>query len=179
MSLAALAAVSRNGSPMFLRDYVKPSELLFNFTGMLDDDDYFDDDDIFGDVIGPRGAERSSNLMKEWPCRLLYQFILHSACHRLYEILAENKWKAPGAVGMDACWVGYLCSAYNFRAYGKSISKGDVISGRMCLSRKKKSENNFASERLHIWSGIIIISSERSDARVLPFLFPCIIHASI
>ncbi|KAL3772201.1 hypothetical protein ACHAW5_009348 [Stephanodiscus triporus] len=56
--------------------------------------------------------------MEEWPCRLSFQFILHSACHRLYEVLAENKWKAPGAVGMDACWVGYLCSSDNFRAYG-------------------------------------------------------------
>jgi hypothetical protein len=121
MSLAALAAISRYGTPMYLRDYIRPSDLLFNFANLHDDDDYYDDDDIFGDVIGPKGEKRSSNAVKEWPCRLTYQFILHSVCHKLYEILAENKWKSPGAVGMDACWVGYLCSSDNFRAYGKSF----------------------------------------------------------
>ena len=120
MSIAALAAVSRDGTPLYLRDYVKSidSDLVYNFGGLLDDDDYYDDDDIFGDVISPSGAERSARLMDEWPCRLKFQFILHSACHRLYEVLAENQWKAPSAVGMDACWVGHLCSSDNFRAYG-------------------------------------------------------------
>jgi hypothetical protein len=142
MLLAALAAVSRDGTPMYLRDYVKPSDLLFNFADLHDDDDYYDDDDIFRDVIGPRGEKRSSNLMKEWPCQLTYQFILHSACHKLYEILAENKWKSPGAVGMDACWVGYLCSSDNFRAYGKSFIRGTMIPGHTCLSGKRKFEIN-------------------------------------
>jgi hypothetical protein len=120
MSIAAIAAVSRDGTPLYLRDYVKESDLVYNyFGGLLDGDDYFNDDDIFGDVISPSGAERSARLMEEWPCRLKFQFILHSVCHRLYEVLAENQWKAPSALGMDACWVGYLCSSDNFRAYGK------------------------------------------------------------
>ena len=120
MSIAALAAVSRDGTPLYLRDFLKSieSDLVYNFGGLLDDDHYYDDDGFFGDVISPSGAERSARLMDEWPCRLKFQFILHSACHRLYEVLAENQWKAPSAVGMDACWVGHLCSSDNFRAYG-------------------------------------------------------------
>lgn len=113
MSLTALAVVNRHGTPLYLRDYAKDSNLLFNLYGQLDDDDA----DIFGDEI-ITVEETSTKQKEEWPCQLKYQFILHSACQRLEDVLRGNQWKAPGASGMDACWVGLLCLSDNLRAYG-------------------------------------------------------------
>mmetsp|Transcript_15266 Transcript_15266/g.27751 ORF Transcript_15266/g.27751 Transcript_15266/m.27751 type:complete len:190 (-) Transcript_15266:319-888(-) len=113
MSLTAFAVVSQQGTPLYLRDYATNSNLLFNLYG--DDDD----SDMFGDGIIT--VEETTMKQKEtWPCQLQYQFILHSACQRLEDVLRgnSNQWKAPGASGMDACWVGLLCLSDNLRAYG-------------------------------------------------------------
>lgn len=120
MSLTALAVVSRQGTPLYLHDYVTTSEsnLLFNF------DDGNDDFDGEEQVVGL--TTTSSEQRQEWPCRLEYQFILHSACERLNEILEKNNWKVPPGGGggsvVEACWVGFLCSSDNLRAYGESVS---------------------------------------------------------
>jgi len=132
MSLAALAVISRHGTPLYLHDYASnndPHHLL-----KFDDDDkdiddimlFGDDDDDDNDNEHGAGITTKSTSAKqrqEWPCRLKYQFILHSACERLQEILEENMGKAPpsgGTMGiMDACWVGFVCSSGNLRAYGE------------------------------------------------------------
>lgn len=111
MSLAALAVVSRQGAPLYLRDYSKNSNLIFSLDGQVGDGDA----DLFGDDIIPEMTREQND---EWPCQLKYQFILHSACQQFDDILRGNRWKAPGATGMDACWVGFLCSSDNLRAYG-------------------------------------------------------------
>jgi len=126
MSLAALAVVNRQATPLYMRDYTASNNndacssyddnnnnlLFFNLHGQLRDDD----GDIFGDdeLI----EETTTEQRKEWPCQLKYQFVLHSACERLEEVLMGNRWKAPGASGMDANWVGLLCLSDNLRAYG-------------------------------------------------------------
>ncbi len=109
MSLTALSIVSRDSTPLYLRDYANnETNLVFN---NLSDSDLFDQD---------IPASEETTTKAEWPCQLKYQFILHSACQRLEDILKENKWRLPGAPsGMDACWVGFLCSSDNFRAYGE------------------------------------------------------------
>mmetsp|Transcript_10930 Transcript_10930/g.16644 ORF Transcript_10930/g.16644 Transcript_10930/m.16644 type:complete len:188 (+) Transcript_10930:97-660(+) len=111
MSLTALAVTNRQNTPLYLRDYATESNLLFDLT--TNHDDLFDDD------LTPL-EEITSKQKEEWPCLLKYQFILHSACDRLEQILRDNNWKSSGAVtsGMDACWVGLLCSSDNLRAYG-------------------------------------------------------------
>lgn len=114
MSLAALAVVSRQGEPLYLRDYSKDSNPIFSLSISQFGDG---DSDIFGDDIMPV-KEMTPEQLKEWPCQLKYQFALHSACQRLDDVLRENQWKTPGATGMDACWVGLLCSSDNLRAYG-------------------------------------------------------------
>lgn len=114
MSIVALAVISRQGNPLYLRDYADDSNLLFDLSGQSGDDD----DDIFGDDIIPI-KETSSKQKEEWPCRLKYQFVLHSASQKLEDVLRGDQWKAPGASGMESCWVGFLCSSDNFRAYGE------------------------------------------------------------
>jgi len=116
MSLAALAVVNRQNTPLYLRDYANESHQIFNLDGQLDDiNDGGPSVDIFGDNI----EEMSSKQLDNWPCNIKYQFLLHSATQRLEEVLRESKWKAQGASGMDNCWVGFLCSSDNMRAYGK------------------------------------------------------------
>mmetsp|Transcript_19989 Transcript_19989/g.43329 ORF Transcript_19989/g.43329 Transcript_19989/m.43329 type:complete len:187 (-) Transcript_19989:617-1177(-) len=114
MSLTALAIVSRQGSPLYLRDYSKDCNLIFGLDGQFGDGD----SDIFGDDNIIPVKEMTPEQEDEWPCQLKHQFILHSACQRLDDVLRDNQWKTPGAVGMDACWVGFLCSSDNLRAYG-------------------------------------------------------------
>ncbi|KAL7530137.1 hypothetical protein ACHAWF_003261 [Thalassiosira exigua] len=113
MSLTALAVVGRQGTPLYLRDYANDCTLLFDLHNQLGEDD----SDIFGDgldaIEGITAKQRD-----EWPCQMKYQFTLHSSCQRLDDVLRDNNWKAPGAVGTDACWVGLLCLADNLRAYG-------------------------------------------------------------
>mmetsp|Transcript_16105 Transcript_16105/g.38654 ORF Transcript_16105/g.38654 Transcript_16105/m.38654 type:complete len:191 (-) Transcript_16105:378-950(-) len=114
MSLAALSVLSRQGTPLYLRDYADDdSNLFFDLNGQSADGG----SDLFEDEMIPV-EEMSSKQKDEWPCQLDYQFVLHSACQRLDDVLRENKWKAPGASGMDACWVGFLCLSDNLRAYG-------------------------------------------------------------
>ena len=115
MSLTALAVVSRQGTPLYLRDYSNTNDLIFNFSGSSNNDDLFDDE-IFTNY-----EESTSKQLSEWPCQLKYQFILNSACEKLEEVLRGNQWRTPGATGMEANWVGLLCLSDNFRAYGESF----------------------------------------------------------
>ena len=114
MSLAALAVVSRQGTPLYLRDYANDTNLIFDLHGgQSGESDIFDDDEIIP------VEEMTLNQKEKWPCQLKYQFVLHSACQRLDDVLRDNQWKTPGATGMDACWVGFLCLSDNLRAYGE------------------------------------------------------------
>jgi hypothetical protein len=130
MSLTALAVISRQGAPLYLHDYASNNnDSHHHHLLKFDDDEFNDPDDIlfFSDTNDDNDAiitpTTSAKQRKEWPCRIKYQFVLHSACERLREILEDNMWKTPpsgGAMGiMDACWVGYLCSSDNLRAYGE------------------------------------------------------------
>eukprot|EP00584_Thalassiosira_punctigera_P003184 CAMPEP_0172539790 /NCGR_PEP_ID=MMETSP1067-20121228/10923_1 /TAXON_ID=265564 ORGANISM="Thalassiosira punctigera, Strain Tpunct2005C2" /NCGR_SAMPLE_ID=MMETSP1067 /ASSEMBLY_ACC=CAM_ASM_000444 /LENGTH=202 /DNA_ID=CAMNT_0013325525 /DNA_START=17 /DNA_END=625 /DNA_ORIENTATION=- len=126
MSLVSLAVVSRHGTPLYLRDCADPSDLLFDLAG--NDQSSVgggggggDDEDLFGDELSPPAPEETTSRQREeWPCRLDRQFALHSACARMEEVLGcgSNRLKAPGASGMDACWVGLLCTSDSLRAYG-------------------------------------------------------------
>jgi hypothetical protein len=128
MSLTALAVISRQGAPLYLHDYASNNDSHHHLL-KFDDDEFNDPDDIlfFSDANDDNDAiittTTSAKQRQEWPCRIKYQFVLHSACERLREILEDNMWKTPpsgGAMGiMDACWVGYLCSSDNLRAYGE------------------------------------------------------------
>ena len=49
------------------------------------------------------------------------QFIVHSALDRFEELTGPasgNRWRAPGATGNDAMWVGLLCPVEGLRVYG-------------------------------------------------------------
>src|SRR6056300_545486 len=105
MALTALAIVSRrSGKPLYMHSFTESSDLLFGIYGQ-------NDADFFGDVLIEE--EETQKQKEEWPCEMKYQFMLHAAEDRLDEILAEGKWKKPGATGVDACWIG-KCSLGNF-----------------------------------------------------------------
>ena len=111
MSLVAIGVISRrHGQPLFMHSFVESSDLLFGQYGQNDTIGA----EFFGDIL----VEESLNSKSEWSCEDKYQFMLHSASDRLDEILAEGKWKKPGNVGADACWVGLLCSMGSFNAFG-------------------------------------------------------------
>ncbi len=130
-TLTAIAVISRQGSPLYLHDYASNND---HWKQKEDDDQDFDDMLLGGsdeyDTITENGervatAITSAKQRQEWPCRIKHQFILHASCERLHEILEENKWKTPPsgeAMGiMDACWVGFLCSSDNLKAYGECV----------------------------------------------------------
>ena len=128
MSITALAVISRQGTPLYLHDYASNNDSHHHHLLKFDDDLFNDPDDILfcSDANDDNDAiitTTSAKQRQEWPCRIKYQFVLHSACERLHEILEDNMWKTPpsgGAMGiMDACWVGYLCTSDNLRAYGE------------------------------------------------------------
>eukprot|EP00970_Alexandrium_tamarense_P014365 scaffold4049_cov204-Alexandrium_tamarense.AAC.52 len=111
MSLAAFAVIGRQGTPLYMRDF--PSNLFFDiYSQPLDSSS----DDFFGDSI----QETTTKQQQQWPCSMKYQFMLHSACERMEEVLREGGWKIPGSgsSGVDACWVGLLCGIDGFNAYG-------------------------------------------------------------
>jgi len=79
--------------------------------------------DFFGDIL----VEESLSQTSEWSCDAKYEFMLHAASERLDDILAEGKWKKPGAAGADACWVGLLCSMDSFNAYGYVTTNASYV----------------------------------------------------
>lgn len=110
MALAAIAVVCRrSGKPLYMRSFVDSSDLLFGQYGQNDTVE----SDFFGDIL----VEEES-LTEKSECKEKYEFMLNAASDRLDEIVAEGKWKKPGAAGPDACWVGLLCSMDSFNAYG-------------------------------------------------------------
>jgi hypothetical protein len=120
MSLAALAVVSRrSGKPLYMRSFVASSDLLFGQYGQNDTVGA----DFFGDIL----VEESLTQKSEWHCETKYEFMLNAASDRLDEILAEGKWKKPGAAGADACWVGLLCSMDSFNAYGYVTTNANYV----------------------------------------------------
>lgn len=120
MSLAALAVVSRrSGKPLYMRSFVTSSDLLFGQYGQNDTVGA----DFFGDIL----VEESLTQKSEWHCETKYEFMLNAASDRLDEILAEGKWKKPGAAGADACWVGLLCSMDSFNAYGYVTTNANYV----------------------------------------------------
>mmetsp|Transcript_5283 Transcript_5283/g.9705 ORF Transcript_5283/g.9705 Transcript_5283/m.9705 type:complete len:209 (-) Transcript_5283:491-1117(-) len=132
MSLIALAAIDRSGTPLYLRDYTHDLSLLFHLSARdenIFDDALFDEDDmatipLAGVEEGEEGGccgETSKEQKTEWPCQLHYQFTIHAAYERLEDLVVRGPkegWRVPGASGMDACWVGLLCLSDNLRAYG-------------------------------------------------------------
>jgi len=117
MSLIALGVIGRHGTPLYLRDYADDAPLLFNLYAQTPGD-AAEEDAFGGDGLPPLATETTAEQRAAWPCRLQHQFALHSAHTRLDDVLRDGRWKAPGATGMDACWVGLLCLADNLRAYG-------------------------------------------------------------
>lgn len=116
MSIVAVALVStRDGRPLYLRDFSDTASLLFS--------DPFDDDsaDLFDDEHLPAVGAVTDEQRREWPCAVGYQFALHSAHGRLSEVVdgGEGQWKPPpGSSGADCNWVGWLCNLDTTRAYG-------------------------------------------------------------
>ena len=119
MSLAALAVVGRQGTPLYMRDFAATANLNFGVysQGVLSDAELFGDD-----LLEEEGVDiTNEKSMEEWPCQLRYQFMLHSACRQLEEVLKEGRWKSTGS-GADACWVGILFTSDNFKAYGECLA---------------------------------------------------------
>ena len=120
MSLAAIGVVSRrSGKPLYMKSFVESSDLLFGQYGQNDTVGA----DFFGDIL----VEESLSQTSEWSCDAKYEFMLHAASERLDDILAEGKWKKPGAAGADACWVGLLCSMDSFNAYGYVTTNASYV----------------------------------------------------
>jgi hypothetical protein len=102
-----------------MRSFVASSDLLFGQYGQNDTVGA----DFFGDIL----VEESLTQKSEWHCETKYEFMLNAASDRLDEILAEGKWKKPGAAGADACWVGLLCSMDSFNAYGYVTTNANYV----------------------------------------------------
>ncbi|KAL3801409.1 hypothetical protein HJC23_007019 [Cyclotella cryptica] len=110
MSLAAIAIISRQGNPIFIRDF-DDANLLFNLYGQKSTLSEADNDFFCDSLIEETKEQRS-----EWQCCIKHQFALFSAYERLVQML-EGGWKGAG-VGPDACWMGLVCSVDGFNAYG-------------------------------------------------------------
>ncbi|KAK1738943.1 hypothetical protein QTG54_010259 [Skeletonema marinoi] len=108
MSLAAIAVVSRrSGKPLYMRSFVESSDLLFGQYGQNETVGA----DFFGDILVEESLAQKSS---EWSCEE-------------NDRLDEMKWKKPGAVGADACWVGLLCSMDSFNAYGYVTTNANYV----------------------------------------------------
>jgi len=101
-----------------MRSFVESSDLLFGQYGQNDTVGV----GFFGDPIFEEMTQKS-----EWSCESKYEFMLNAASDRLDDILAEGKWKKPGATGADACWVGMLCSIDSFNAYGYVTTNANYL----------------------------------------------------
>lgn len=120
MSIVAVAVVStRDGRPLYLRDFSDTAGLLLSDPFADDSADLFDDEHL--PAVGTAADEQR----REWPCAVGYQFSLHSAHGRLSEVVdgGEGQWKPPpGSSGADCNWVGWLCNLETTRAYGELIT---------------------------------------------------------
>ena len=123
MSIVAVAVVgTRDGRPLYLRDFSDAANLLFS--------DPFGDDaaDPFDDEFGPAVGTVTDAQRKEWPCGVGYQFALHAAHGRLGELVdggGGGQWRPPqGSSGADCNWVGWLCDLDTTRAYGEQLHHG-------------------------------------------------------
>uniref|UniRef100_A0A7S2EIS9 Trafficking protein particle complex subunit n=1 Tax=Trieres chinensis TaxID=1514140 RepID=A0A7S2EIS9_TRICV len=127
MSLLSIALVSRNGDPMYSREFrgsrdsragYDKDETSGSFGKESLDEDFFG----LGQPVNTTTSEAFPPSMNGSRCSLRQQFILHAAIDRFDELTAPMgwgcRWRPTGAVGTDAMWVGLLCPIEELRVYG-------------------------------------------------------------
>lgn len=101
MSVVSLAIVGKNNEPLYLREFT--------------DEPYLSETDLFG--LALPSSEAPSNAPA---CSIRQQFILCEALERLNVHDASGfAWRASGASGADAKFVGFLTLVEDLRVYGK------------------------------------------------------------
>ena len=102
MSVVSLAIINRENEPLYVREFGESESALQT--------------DIFG--LGP--ADSASSFAGE--CSIRQQFILQEGLERLVHVDGPGFfWRAAGATGNDAKFVGLLFPSEEFRVYGTSM----------------------------------------------------------
>jgi hypothetical protein len=106
MSVISLAIIGKNDEPLYLRQF--------------EDESPANEKDVFGFPPAYQGDRVSDNATS---CSIRHQFILHEALERL-KVHEESgfAWRASGASGPDAMFVGLLYPIDDMRVYGQSIT---------------------------------------------------------
>jgi hypothetical protein len=106
MSIVSLAIVGKNNEPLYVRQF--------------EDESSADEKDVFGFPSVSQGDRVSDNATS---CSIRHQFILHEALERL-KIHEESgfAWRASGATGSEAMFVGLLSPIEDMRVYGQSLA---------------------------------------------------------
>lgn len=113
MAAVSLAVVDREDIPIYCIEF--PTKYHWKESGPLDEE-------LFGLEHLVKDGGMDENLLKDdFDCSLKQQFILHSALDRFVHLAGPPpgyNWRSPGALGIDANFVGLLCPIEDFRVYG-------------------------------------------------------------
>jgi hypothetical protein len=126
MSIVSLAIIGKNNEPLYLRQFAN---------------DELSENDLFCLPPVSQGDRVSDNAAT---CSIRHQFILNEALERL-KVHEKScfAWRASGATGSGAMFVGLLYPIEDMRVYGQS--KFD-ISSRVVIYRPIVTTSTFFSE---------------------------------
>uniref|UniRef100_A0A7S2DWP0 Trafficking protein particle complex subunit 2-like protein n=1 Tax=Helicotheca tamesis TaxID=374047 RepID=A0A7S2DWP0_9STRA len=110
MALVSLAVIGKKNEPLYLREFASEASVFPAGDGLSS----------IGAALGELASPE--NDVADVKCSLRHQFIMHAALDRLEELTAGNRWRAPGAAGSDAMWIGMLCPVEELRVYGYIIT---------------------------------------------------------
>jgi trafficking protein particle complex subunit 2 len=111
MSAISVAIVGREGRPVYCTEF--PTK---NHCEAVADMRW--EDELFG--LDKEGKDDSLG-EDDFDCSVKQQFILNAALDRLMQLAGPTpgyQWRSPGVTGVDACFVGLLFPAEDYRVYG-------------------------------------------------------------
>lgn len=113
MAAVSLAIVDRDDIPIYCTEF--PTKYHWREGGVLDED-------LFGlEHLVDKDGEQVRRDETDFDCSLKQQFIVHSALDRFVQLAGPPpgfNWRAPGVMGVDACFLGLLCPVEDWRVYG-------------------------------------------------------------